>query len=72
MAAIDVAKNKNNVKRIRAADLAPKYHPVLSPLQRFLTCSPILRQRELEFSGILAQVGVCADERSGIQPETCH
>ena len=27
-----------------------------------MTCTPILGQRELEFSGVLAQVGVGADE----------
>ncbi|WP_197727845.1 hypothetical protein [Rhizobium leguminosarum] len=34
-------------------DLAPKFYPVLSSLQRFLKCSPNLGQRELEFSGVM-------------------
>ncbi|NSZ54179.1 hypothetical protein G6K96_20945, partial [Agrobacterium vitis] len=46
----------------KRADLAPKFYPVLSSLQWFLTCTPILGQRELEFSGVKAQVGVGADE----------
>lgn len=43
-------------------DLAPKFYPVLSSLQRFLKCSPFLGQRELEFSGVKAHVGGDADE----------
>jgi hypothetical protein len=31
-------------------------------LSGFMTCSPILGQRVLEFSGVLAQVDVGADE----------
>ncbi len=38
-------------------DLASKFYPVLSSLQRCLRCSPILGQRELEFSGVKAQLG---------------
>jgi hypothetical protein len=44
------------------SDLAPKFYPVLSSLQRFLRCSPNLGQRALEFSGVMAQLGGGADE----------
>lgn len=46
----------------KIGDLAPKFYPVLSSLQRFLKCSPILGQRELEFPGLSAQLGGGADE----------
>ncbi len=45
-----------------APDLAPKFYPVLSLLQRLLKCSPIFGQRELEFSGVMAHVGAGAEE----------
>ncbi|KAB2763015.1 hypothetical protein F9L04_22190 [Brucella anthropi] len=38
-------------------DLAPKFYSVLSSLQRFLRCTPILGHGELEFSGFKAQSG---------------
>ncbi|QAS82292.1 hypothetical protein CO657_31305 (plasmid) [Rhizobium acidisoli] len=43
-------------------DLAPRFYPALSSLQRFVRCSPILGQRELEFPGLLAQLGGGAEE----------
>ena len=46
----------------REPDLAPVFYPVLGSLRQFLKCTPILGQRELEFSGVMAQFGRGADE----------
>ncbi|WP_206112791.1 hypothetical protein [Rhizobium laguerreae] len=49
-------------RRDVAADLAPKFYPVLSSLQRFFEVLPDFGPAGLEFSGVLAQFGGGADE----------
>ena len=41
---------------------APKLPPIFGESIANLKCSPSLGQPELEFSGVKAHVGICADE----------
>ncbi|NKL24676.1 hypothetical protein GFM07_37880 [Rhizobium leguminosarum bv. viciae] len=45
-----------------AHEVLPDFGPAGAGIFRSLRCSPILGQRELEFSGVLAQIGGGADE----------